>query len=321
MIRKRPVKAFIVGCAGTELTPTERELFHTVNPLGLILFDRNVQNPEQLKALVADFRKTVGRPNAPILVDQEGGRVQRLWPPYWTGLGWADTYGEWYLENAEKGISAVQEHARLLGADLASAGININCWPCLDVSNAETHIIMKKRCFSDNPDVVGVLGRVAVEAALENGFMPVVKHIPGYGRTKVDPHSDLPVVNAPLKVLEKNDFKPFVQISKPVWGMTAHVVYTALDKKLPATLSSKVIDYIRTEIGFDGFLVCDDILMGSLQSFGTLGELSAKMIAAGCDAVLYCGSDADEIVEIANNVPILEGKSLKRLKQAEACLK
>ncbi len=318
---KRPIKSFIVGCAGVALTPAERDLFRQINPLGLILFDRNVQNPEQLQALIADFREVVGRLDAPVLVDQEGARVQRLWPPYWHGLGWADVYGQWYQENPEKGIKGVREHARILAEDLASVGINVNCWPCLDVAQPDTHAIMKKRCFSEEPNVVKVLGRVAVEAALDNGFMPVIKHVPGYGRTHVDPHADLPIVDASLDVLSANDFMPFAQIKSPVWGMTAHVIYTALDKKLPVTLSKKVIDYIRSQIGFNGFLVCDDISMGALKSFGSLGDLSARMIDAGCDAVLYCGSDLAEVSEIAAHVPDLKGISLQRFKQAEACRK
>ncbi len=319
MMIKRP-KSLIVGCGGTQLTPAERDLFRQINPLGLILFDRNVKNVEQLSELIDDFRKAVGRVNAPVLVDQEGGRVQRLWPPYWHGLGWADTFGDWYAQNPSKGVSGVRKHARVLAKDLATVGINVNCWPCLDVAQSDTHIIMKKRCFSDNPDVVSALGKAAVQSALKAKFMPVIKHIPGYGRTQVDPHMDLPVVGTPLDVLEQTDFKPFQAISEPVWGMTAHVIYKALDAALPATLSPTVIDYIRKRIGFNGFLICDDISMGALKTFGSLGNLSAQMIAAGCDAILYCDSQLDEIREITANVPVLTGQSLARFERAEALL-
>lgn len=317
MTEHTQIKAVIFGCRGTSLSPEERAFFKKHTPLGFIIFDRNVQNPEQLKALIADFRALVGRPNAPVLVDQEGGRVTRLWPPFWTGLGWNRTYGDFYKEDAEKGINGVREHARILAKDLLSVGIDVDCWPCLDVANEQTHEIMAKRCFSDNPEIVTALGQAGIETALQKGLMPIIKHIPGYGRTLVDPHMGLPVVKEDLKTLEGSDFIPFKAVNLPVWGMTAHVIYTALDDKKPATLSKKTLDYIRTKIGFNGFLVCDDISMGALREFGSLADLTREMIAAGCDAVLHCNGNMDEMQQIADAVSYMSETSLNRLATAE----
>lgn len=311
------IKSVIFGCLGERLTVEEKAFFRDVNPLGLIIFDRNVKNPEQLKALIDDFRQTVGRENAPVLVDQEGGRVTRLWPPYWRALGWNRTYGDWYCENPEKGKQAVCEHAKILAEDLLSVGINTDCWPCLDVATLTTHEIMAKRCFSDNPQIVSELAQEGIKTALENGLMPIIKHIPGYGRTLVDPHLGLPVVDEDLDTLNQTDFKPFRQVSLPVWGMTAHVIYKALDDTLPATLSRKVIDFIRNDLKFNGFLICDDISMGALKTFGSIGMLAHDMIKAGCDCVLHCNGNMDEMKQIAQNIPFLSDAAKKRLNDAE----
>ncbi|MBR5129929.1 MAG: glycoside hydrolase family 3 protein [Alphaproteobacteria bacterium] len=318
MKQQNKIKSVIFGCQGFTLTSEERSFFKKENPLGLIIFDRNVRNPDQLKALIEDFRQVVGRSDAPVLVDQEGGRVTRLWPPYWHGLGWNRTYGDWYEENSLKGLKGIQQHAKTLAEDLLSVGINVDCWPCLDVAQANTHEIMAKRCFSDKPDVVAALAEVGIKKALNNGLMPIIKHIPGYGRTTVDPHLGLPVVNIDLTTLDETDFSPFKRVKMPVWGMTAHVIYTALDEKLPATLSPRVLEFIRHQIGFDGFLICDDISMGALKQFGTLGRLASDMIHAGCDCVLHCNGNMDEMKQIAEAVPCLSEASLDRLIIAES---
>ena len=317
MIKNKLIKAVIFGCQSTRLTPEEKDFFKQVNPLGLILFDRNVDNPKQVKALTQEFREVVGRDDAPILVDQEGGRVTRLWPPYWTGLGWNKTYGDWYSENPQKGIEGVCKHAEILASDLLSVGIDVDCWPCLDVATSYTHEIMIKRCFSNNPHIVAKLGITAVKKALNHGLMPVIKHIPGYGRTQIDPHIGLPIINEGLDELEKTDFLPFKELKFPVWGMTAHVIYKALDAERPATLSKKVLDYIRNTLGFEGFLICDDITMGALKNYGSLGELSVQMIKSGCDCVLHCNGLMGEMIEISNVVPELSPGALKRLKKAQ----
>lgn len=313
---QKPILPVIFGCRGLALTSEERDFFRSSNPLGLIVFDRNVQNPVQLKNLIADFRAAVGRKNAPVLVDQEGGRVQRLWPPYWHGLPWARTYGDIYAEHPKKALKMVRGHAQTMAADLRSVGLNVVCWPCLDVARPQTHDIMAKRCFSDDAGVVTTLGRAAVQTALKKGVMPVIKHIPGYGRTIVDPHASLPVVRARLPELEKSDFVPFRAITEAAWGMTAHVIYEALDKKAPATLSPAVIGYMREQIGFRGFLIPDDICMGALKQFGTPAQVARKVLAAGCDAVLHCNADLAEMRGIARSVPPLSDVSASRLGDA-----
>ena len=318
MTKNKSIKAVIFGCQGFTLTSEERSFFKQHNPLGLIIFDRNVKNPTQLKTLIDDFKNTVSRPDAPVLVDQEGGRVTRLWPPFWRGLGWNRTYGDWYEDNPEIGIKGVQMHAETLANDLLPVGINVDCWPCLDVATANTHEIMSKRCFSDDPDIVTILAKIGVETALKNGLMPIIKHIPGYGRTTVDPHQGLPIVHEDLNTLNETDFKPFKEVNMPVWGMTAHVIYKALDDKLPATLSSTVLAFIRKKLGFDGFLICDDISMGALSQFGSVSSLSVQMIRAGCDAVLHCNGNLNEMKEIAAVVPNLSDKAVKRLMRAES---
>lgn len=310
---EKPILPVIFGCRGLDLTAEEKDFFRRYNPLGLILFDRNVSHPKQLKKLIADFREAVGRKNAPVLVDQEGGRVQRLWPPYWEGLPWCRTYGDIYREHPKKAVRMVRRHAKVLAKNLRSVGFNVDCWPCLDVAVPQTHDVMAKRCFSDEAAVVALLGRAGIQTALKKGIMPVMKHIPGYGRTVVDPHKDLPVVREKTAVLKKSDFIPFCGIREPIWGMTAHVIYEDLDKKLPTTLSPKVIAYIRGQMGFKGFLLSDDMCMGALKQFGTPAQVVEKSIAAGCDAVLHCNADMVEMNRIVRHMAPLSGASLIRL--------
>lgn len=313
----KAIKSVIFGCAGLTLNRQEKAFFQEVNPLGLILFDRNVQNPEQLKALTDSFRQCVGRENAPVLVDQEGGRVVRLWPPYWTGFGWAKTIGDIYETDEKKALKLLDTQAKTFADELLDVGINVDCWPCLDVSTSQTHEIMAKRCFSDKADIVALLAERAVHVMLKNGLMPVIKHIPGYGHALVDPHKNLPIVRETTEQLE-SDFYPFKQIKEPVWGMTAHMIYEALDAQLPATMSPTVLSYIREQIGFKGFLITDDISMGALQSYGTVGTVARQSVLAGCDAVLHCNGVFSEMQEVAANIPDLTIDSLARLKQAEA---
>ena len=312
----KPIASVIFGLSGLSLTDEERAFFERVNPLGFILFDRNVKDPDQLQALTMNLRATVGRSDAPILVDQEGGRVQRLWPPYWDGLPFAGTYGDWYVEKTPaEALKAVTKHAEKLADMLLDVGINVDCWPCLDVASSDTHSVLGKRLFSSNPEIVSILGNTAVETMLNKGLMPVIKHIPGYGKASCDPHADLPVVSADLKALE-TDFTPFRRAHKHVWGMTAHVLYTALDDQKPATLSRKVLDFVRRDIGFQGFLVCDDISMGALK--GRPDVLALDCLKAGCDAVLHCNGCLDEMQAVAAVLPPLSDKSLARYVKAES---
>lgn len=314
---ERPIKAIILGCSGLSLTSEEVELFHRENPLGLILFSRNIQTPEQLRHLTDSFRKCVGRPNAPVLVDQEGGRVQRLKAPYWNELPSCKTYGELFRTDRDKAVQAVQKHAKALAQDLLNVGINFDCWPCLDIETGGMTDAMFGRCFSDNYETVLTLGQIAVDTLLKAGLNPIIKHIPGYGRATVDPHKHLPIVTADLSLLEKTDFYPFQKIRSDVWGMSSHVIYTALDRDFPATLSKTVISYIRHQIGFDGFLISDDIGMDALSSFGNHSEIACRTIQAGCDAVLYCNGSIEQMSQATQAVPYLSEMSLNRLHQAE----
>jgi len=315
----KAIKAVIFGCSGFELTEEEKDFFERENPLGLILFGRNIQDPEQVRRLIKSFRKCVHRKNAPVLIDQEGGTVQRLKPPHWPKLPAAEEFGDLYQTNPTKAIRALKKHAKTLAKELLDLGVNVDCWPCLDVKNKD-HNVMYKRCYSDDPVLVAEMAQISVDTALKNGLMPIIKHIPGYGRVCVDPHQNLPTVKDSLKTLEEVDFYPFRQMEQPVWGMTAHVIYTALDKKLPATLSPMVISYIRNKIGFEGFLICDDMMMGALSAFGTPPQIAQKILTAGCDAVLHCNGVLKDMVALADHIPNLSAKALKRLKQAEKLL-
>ena len=296
---------------GLTLTPDEKAFFKENPPVGFILFDRNVKNPLQLKSLTNELH-TLGKVH--ILIDQEGGRVQRLWPPYWEGLPFASTYGDWWEESQKKALKGVQRHAEKLAQMLLEMGIDVDCWPCLDVRTPFVHPVIGKRLFSEDEIVVSELANKAVQTMLQKGLMPVIKHIPGYGKTITDPHQELPVVKADLNALEE-DFYPFLNANKKIWGMTAHVIYQALDKKNPATLSSKVISFIREEIGFEGPLLTDDIGMGALT--GSVSERTRKALDAGCDIVLHCSGNLSEMKEMAKVLSPLSKKTLKRLQTAE----
>lgn len=313
-----PIKSVLFSLNGLYPSKEEADFFAFTQPLGFILFDRNVKNPEQLRKLTDTLKDLTGRSDTPILIDQEGGRIQRLWPPYWEGLPFARTYGDWAQdESFEKALQGVRTHAQKLASMLLDMGINVDCWPCLDVAQKNIHPVLGKRLFGEDAQLVSKLGNVAVEEMLSHGLMPVVKHLPGYGRATVDPHVGLPVVQESLADLAV-DFYPFQKLSKPVWGMTAHVLYQALDAQRPATLSPRVIDYIRHEIGFNGFLISDDISMGALN--GDVAENSKLSIEAGCDAVLHCNGDLEEMKQVAKLVPALSDQALERLQQARRLL-
>lgn len=319
----KKIKPIILGCSGTFLSNLEKELFSQENPFGLILFDRNINNPKQVKQLISDFRTCVGRPDAPVLIDQEGGHVQRLWPPYWTGLPYSITYGDWYKTAPKKSITAVKKHVNTLAKELLSLGINVDCWPILDIRTEDTYEVMRKRCFSEDPVTVSILAKEVVKQSLHKGLMPIIKHIPGYGRAKVNPHTFLPTIQSDLSTLIKTDFYPFKKLEIPVWGMVAHALYTALDSHLPATLSPTVIRYIRKNIAFKGLLISDDITMGALSSFGTPIELAIQSLSAGCDIVLYSQASIEETTHLIKSLPSLSSMAKKRIQLAQEmlCLK
>ncbi|PVB63672.1 beta-N-acetylhexosaminidase [Labrenzia sp. 011] len=308
-------KAFVSGCAGPALTADEIRFFRGEAPWGLILFARNVETPDQVRSLTQAFRDAVGRQDAPVLVDQEGGRVQRLKTPHWPKYPPAKLYGDLHKSDPEQALRAAWLGARLIAADLHDVGISVDCLPCLDVRFPDTVDAIGDRAFSADPDVVAKLGQAMVDGALAGGVLPVIKHIPGHGRAQVDSHLELPRVAADKSSLESVDFRPFKALSHVSLGMTAHIVYETIDGTSPGTQSKRVIqDIIRTEIGFDGCLMSDDMSMHALG--GGFEERTGKIIEAGCDIVLHCNGDMGEMRDVARTVPELAGDAKRRCDRA-----
>ena len=306
------MRAFVSGCQGARLSDEERAFLRDADPWGLILFKRNVESREQLRALTSEFRALVGR-DAPVLIDQEGGRVQRLAPPLWAAYPAAARFdAELGRERAE---AAVRLTMRLIAHDLREVGINVDCAPVLDVADEATHAVIGSRAYGRDPARVAALARAAMAGLLAGGVAPVVKHIPGHGRARADSHLELPVVEASRAELER-DFAPFRALKDAPAAMTAHVVYTALDRERPATTSPKVLSQIvRADIGFDGLLISDDLSMKALG--GPFEERTRAVFAAGVDIALHCNGDLAEGRPVAEATPPLEGRALAR---AEALL-
>ena len=313
------IGAFISGCAQAALSPDERDFFRAANPWGLILFRRNIESPKQLRALTADFRACVGRANAPVFIDQEGGRVQRMGPPHWRKYPPGARYGELYAREREAGLEAAHLVARLMAADLRDVGINADCLPVLDVPQPDAHDVIGDRAYGHDPATVAALARAAVEGLLAGGVLPVIKHIPGHGRARADSHLNLPVVEASRAELERVDFPPFRALADAPMAMTAHVVYTALDPELPATLSPTVIGMMREELGFNGLIMCDDVSMKALS--GSFSARAAQARAAGCDVALHCNGVMAEMVEVARGAGVLDGPAARRAEAALARLR
>jgi beta-N-acetylhexosaminidase len=308
--------AAIFGCASLTLSDQERRLFEACDPLGFILFARNLEAPEQVRALVAAMRESVGR-EAPVLIDQEGGRVARLGPPHWREAPAAARFGELAKLDRFVAAEAAALNSRLLADELAALGIDVDCLPVLDVPAAGADAIIGDRAYGDTPEVVAMLGRAACGGLLAGGVLPVIKHIPGHGRAGADSHLALPVVATPLAELEKTDFAPFRALADMPLAMTAHVVYADIDRARPATLSPTVIgQVIRGAIGFDGLLMSDDIGMGALS--GPVAERGEAALAAGCDVVLHCNGEFDEMQAIAKGLPRLDAAGDERLAKALA---
>jgi len=308
--------AAVLSVAGPDLSADERAFFREANPLGFILMGRNAETPEQLSALVHSLKDTLGR-DCPVLIDQEGGRVQRLKPPIWKGYPSAQYFGVRYESDQDYAIDELDMTIRAMAEELRAAGINVDCAPVLDVLSGETHDVIGDRAYSDDPEVVARLGELVCKTLSETGITPVIKHLPGHGRAQADSHKDLPVVETSLEDLRSHDFKPFREVAQAVpqaWGMTAHVVYEALDADHPASVSKKVIqEVIRGEIGFDGFLLSDDLDMKALKGYGDPAARAGACLAAGCDAALYCGGVLKDMEKIAENAPKLRTESLQRL--------
>ncbi len=306
--------AAIYACSGPVLTEAERAFFADVRPWGFILFRRNVESPEQVLRLTEALRGSVGW-HCPILVDQEGGRVQRLGPPHWPKY----PPGEAYLQAANDPFSArglAWLGGRLMAHDLKAVGIDVDCAPVLDVPTPGAHDIIGDRAFGQDPATVTQIGRAMAEGLLAGGVLPVIKHMPGHGRAHADSHKELPTVNASLDHLDAWDFAPFKALSDMPVGMTAHIVFTAIDKKRPATQSKKAIRLIREHLGFGGLLLSDDLCMNALS--GSLTERAEKSLKAGCDLVIHWTGDMAEMEQVAKGVGRLKGGAARRAAAALA---
>jgi len=312
-------RAVIFGCAGPDLSADERAFFRDADPLGFILFARNVDTPERTRRLVEDLRSSVARAEAPVLIDQEGGRVARLRPPHWRKAPPARLLGELYVRDAERGLEATALNSRLLAADVASVGCDVDCLPVLDIGFPETHAAIGDRAYADRPETVAALGRAAAEGLLAEGVMPVIKHMPGHGRATVDSHQALPKVAAPRDVLERTDFLPFRLLADLPWGMTGHLLFEAVDPHAAMTVSARgVKEIIRGHIGFEGLLLTDDLSMQALG--GTLGERAERALAAGCDVALHCNGRRDEMTDIAGRTGPMTEAAGRRFEAGRAFL-
>jgi beta-N-acetylhexosaminidase len=310
------VRAFITGLSGTAITPEERGFLRDAAPFGLILFKRNIVDPRQVAALIDDF-KTVCTPDAAILIDQEGGRVQRMGPPHWPAYPAGAVYGALYRRDPAAGLRAAWLGGRLIAADLAALGITVDCLPLADVPVAGADCVIGDRAYGDTPQQVAAVAVAVANGLKAGGVLPVVKHMPGHGRATADSHLRLPVVTADLATLEATDFAAFTPLAAEAFGMTAHVVFTAVDPGLPATTSAIMISrVIRGFIGFSGALMSDDVSMGALA--GSIAERVRRSLGAGCDLVLHCNGSFAEMQEVAANTPELGGGALERAARALA---
>lgn len=309
--------AFITGISGATLTGEERSFLREAQPWGVILFKRNVATPAQVGALVESFRDVVGRADAPVLVDQEGGRVQRLSPPHWPHYPEGARYGQLWEHDHAAGLAAARLGARLIAHDLAALGIDVDCLPLADVPTPGADPIIGDRAYGESAEKVAAIAGAVAEGLMEGGVLPVLKHLPGHGRATADSHHYLPTVSADRATLEAVDFAAFRPLARLPLGMTAHVVFSAFDPLAPATTSATMVqDVIRDSIGFEGLLMSDDISMGALS--GSIEARSAAAIAAGCDVVLHCNGKLDEMGAVAAAVPHLSGQAAMRAAAALA---
>jgi len=305
--------AAIYGCSGHRLTENERAFFAEAGPWGFILFRRNIDTPEQVRALTDELRAAIGDTDAPILIDQEGGRVQRMGPPHWPKYPPGNTY----LKAADDPLTArelARLGARLMAHDLREVGINVDLLPVLDVPVPGAHDIVGDRAYGQDPATVALLGRAAAEGLLAGGVLPCIKHMPGHGRAFADSHKDLPTVHADFETLDGWDFSPFKAMSDMPLAMTAHIVFTAVDRKRPATQSKKAVKMMREHLGFSGLIMTDDLSMQALS--GSLGERAHRSLKAGCDVVLHCNGDMAEMQAVAEATGRLKGRAKARAEAA-----
>jgi len=313
-------RAFITGVSGLELNAAEREFIRSQRPWGFILFKRNVETPAQVTYLIKELRKELGQPDAPVLIDQEGGRVQRLGPPHWPLYPAGAVLGRLYNIDRALGLTAAKLSARLIAADLSDLGITVDCLPLADVPVAGADAVIGDRAYGAEPGKVAAIARAVTEGLLQGGILPVLKHIPGHGRATVDTHLRLPVVDTSKTELERTDFAAFQMLADLPMAMTAHVVFSALDAAQPATTSATIIQQvIRGVIGFQGLLMSDDVSMNALA--GSIAERTRAIFGSGCDMVLHCNGKLEEMREVARETPELSGKPLERAERALASRK
>ena len=310
------VRAFITGLSGLTLSADERAFLRSAEPWGLILFKRNISAPQQVAGLVQSFRDVLGW-HAPVLIDQEGGRVQRLGPPHWPAYPPGARYGALYDREPAVGLSVARLGAQLIASDLYALGIDVDCLPLADVPVPGSDAIIGDRAYGTTPEKVAAIAGAVAEGLLKGGVLPVLKHIPGHGRAAADSHLKLPVVDTERAMLDLTDFAAFRPVANLPLGMTAHVVFSAIDPSAPATTSATMVGkVIRDSIGFEGLLMSDDISMGALS--GSLAERSRAAISAGCDVVLHCNGKLAEMEEVALAVPVLAGEAARRADAALA---
>lgn len=309
-------RAVIFGCAGTEIGDNERRFFAEAEPAGFILFGRNCQTPDQVRKLTTSLRDSIGWAQAPVLIDQEGGRVARLGPPHWPRRPPAQIFANLARHgDMVAACEAAGANARLMAADLRALGITVDCAPVLDLPVPGAHEIIGDRAHGKDPETIATLGRAVCEGLLAGGVLPVIKHIPGHGRATADSHVELPVVEATREEMGRTDFAPFAALREMACAMAAHVLYSELDATAPATASPIVIErVIRGDIGFDGLLLSDDIGMEALS--GAPGERCAAMLAAGCDVVLECSGDIQTMRATAEAAAALTEPASRRLDRA-----
>ncbi len=311
--------AFITGLSGVDLLPAERAFLAATRPAGIILFARNCQSHDQICRLVGESRDAIASDHALVLIDQEGGRVQRLRPPLGRALPAAALYGALYAADPDGACRAAFLASRQTAADLRALGINTNCAPVLDVPVTGSHNVIGNRAYGAATAQVAALGAAVADGLMAGGVLPVMKHIPGHGRGTADSHHALPVVDTPRDVLDATDFAPFRALAHLPAAMTAHVLYSAIDARYPATTSAVVIDeVIRKGIGFDGLLMSDDVSMKALS--GSVGGSTIAALAAGCDLVLHCNGVLAEMEAVAASSPELGGRGRARLDAALAVL-
>jgi beta-N-acetylhexosaminidase len=314
------IRAFIVGVSGFVLTNDERAFLRDQQPWGFILFKRNVDTPAQVVDLVNDLRIAVERDDAPVLIDQEGGRVQRLGPPHWPSYPPGAVFGALYDQDRATGLEAARLSSRLIAADLTDLGITVDCLPLADVPVAGADAVIGDRAYGTDPDKVAAIARAVTDGLEQGGVLPVLKHIPGHGRATADSHAALPTVDTPAAELARTDFAAFKRLADLPMAMTAHVVFSAFDAAQPATTSATMIEQvIRGAIGFQGLLMSDDVSMNALE--GSIAERTRAIVAAGCDMVLHCNGRMEEMRQVAAETPVLSGEALARANRALASRK